>query len=192
MKDESKEIIGNPDHEVFTTNEASGYLQYAGERLGWHVISDTHRGDVERCHRLEVRETGDGFQIHNVSFERATDWRDWRERRRELKSESFQSSLEAVQHVKDYERGYWGAVTEDLQEQRERERIEAGHELASLQHRANKNQRDIVDMSYDDGLSPKAALELERHHRLELASEFRQAAEALRIGVVEENRGYER
>ena len=78
------------------------------------------------------------------------------------------------------------------EQERERERAQAGHELASLQHRAKTNQRDIVDMIYDDGLTPKEALELERHHRLELAREFRQAVETLRLGMVEESRGHER
>ena len=94
-------------------------------------------------------------------------------------------------------------------DQRERERIEAGHELAALmQPRAKGIEWDIVDMVYDDGLTPKEALALERQARLkpisfigkdilavqkevkpviedskayreELAREFRRAIEAL-------------
>ena len=77
-------------------------------------------------------------------------------------------------------------------EQLEGERVEAGHELASIQRRAKVIQRDIVDMVYDDGLTPKEALALERQRTLELVREFWQAAETLRIGMVEENNGYER
>src|SRR5262249_58075369 len=52
-------------------------------------------------------------------------------------------------------------------DQRERERIEAGHELAaSRQRRAKGIQRDIVDMVYDDGLTPKEALASKRQARL--------------------------
>lgn len=73
-------------------------------------------------------------------------------------------------------------------------------------------QRDIVDMYYDDGLTNEEALEIEQQtlavqpvppvvedwlrsawvgskaYRLELAREFRQAAETLRLGMVEDNR----
>ena len=44
----------------------------------------------------------------------------------------------------------------------ERERIEAGHELAREAYRGRRT-RDIVDMGYDDdGLTPKEALEIEK------------------------------
>jgi hypothetical protein len=168
MKGEANEIIGNADYEVFTTNGVPGYLEYAGGRFGWHVVPEAQRGDMERCYRLEVRETRNGFQVHKVSFERAMDWRDWRERNRELKSELFQSSLEAAQYIKEYECA------------------------ASTRHIAKGIQCDIVDMVYDDGLTPKEALEVERLHRLELAREFRQAAKSLRIGMVQERQDYER
>ena len=79
-----------------------------------------------------------------------------------------------------------------LNRERERERAQAGHELASMQNRPKTNQRDIVDMVYDDGLTTKEALELKRHHRLELAREFRQAVETIRLGMVEESRGHDR
>jgi hypothetical protein len=72
-------------------------------------------------------------------------------------------------------------------DQRDRERQEAGHELAaSMQRTAKGLQRDIVDMGYEDGLTPKEALELERQHRMELARDFRQAVDALRIGMLQE------
>lgn len=90
------------------------------------------------------------------------------------------------------------------EEQRELERIEAGWELARQAHRGRPT-RDIVDMVYDDGLTPKEALEIEKlrpigflgkdilairkevkpvakdskAYRIELAHEFRQAIEAL-------------
>jgi hypothetical protein len=42
------------------------------------------------------------------------------------------------------------------EQERKRERIEAGHELVRLgRKRTNLIQRDIVDMLYDDGLTPK-------------------------------------
>jgi hypothetical protein len=49
----------------------------------------------------------------------------------------------------------------------ERERIEAGHELARLrcQGATKLIQRDIVDMFYDDGLTPKEALEIQKVRR---------------------------
>jgi hypothetical protein len=45
----------------------------------------------------------------------------------------------------------------------ERERIEVGHELVRLGRKpTNLIQRDIVDMGYDAGLTPKEALDIER------------------------------
>jgi len=87
----------------------------------------------------------------------------------------------------------------------ERQRIEAGHELAREAYRGRRT-RDIVDMGYDDdGLTPKEALEIEKlrpigflgkdilaiqkevkpvtesskAYREQLADEFRQAIGAL-------------
>jgi hypothetical protein len=87
----------------------------------------------------------------------------------------------------------------------ERQRIEAGHELAREAYRGRRT-RDIVDMGYDDdGLTPKKALEIEKlrpigflgkdilaiqkevkpvtesskAYREQLADEFRQAIGAL-------------
>ena len=89
----------------------------------------------------------------------------------------------------------------------EGERTQAGHELARLRCRGKTKliQRDIVDMFYDDGLTPKEALEIQKvrpigflgkdilalekevkpviedskAYREQLAHEFRQAIEAL-------------
>jgi len=72
------------------------------------------------------------------------------------------------------------------EEQRNRERIEAGWELERLGRKARMNTRDIADMVYDDGLTPKEALEIERRHRVELAREFRRAVDALRTGMLQE------
>ena len=92
-----------------------------------------------------------------------------------------------------------------MKEQRDQERIEAGHELASIEGRAKAVQRDIVDMDYDDGLTPKEALEIQKvrpigflgkdilavekevkpaiehseAYRKQLAHDFRRAIEAL-------------
>jgi hypothetical protein len=46
----------------------------------------------------------------------------------------------------------------------ERERMEAGHELARLRSQGATKliQRDVVDMFYDDGLRPKEALEIQK------------------------------
>ena len=80
------------------------------------------------------------------------------------------------------------------EQERERERIEAGHELVRLgRKRTNLIQRDIVDMVYDDGLTSKEALEVERQHRAELARDFRQAVDLLRTGLLnQEGKDYER
>ena len=73
------------------------------------------------------------------------------------------------------------------EKERERERIEAGHELVRVgRKRTNLIQRDIVDLVCDDGLTPKEALEIERQRRVELAREFRQAVDALRTGMLQE------
>jgi hypothetical protein len=76
------------------------------------------------------------------------------------------------------------------EQERQRERIEAGHELVRLgRKRTNLIQRDIVDEFSDalyDPLTPKEALEVERQHRAELAREFRQAVDALRAGMLQE------
>lgn len=80
------------------------------------------------------------------------------------------------------------------EQEHERERIEAGHELVRLgRKQTNLIQRDIVDMVYDDGLTPKEALEVERLHRAELARDFRQAVDLLRTGLLDqEGKDYER
>src|SRR5262249_45758803 len=68
-------------------------------------------------------------------------------------------------------RCFW---TDDSENQRERERIEAGWELGGKAYKAPPT-RDIVDMFYDDELTREEALRLERQ---ELAREFREAVEA--------------
>jgi len=77
------EVVRNADYEVFLTSGAPGYLEYAGTAQGRHVTIDADKGDLERCHRMEVRETRLGFEIHKASFERAVDWTAWRETLRE-------------------------------------------------------------------------------------------------------------
>ena len=65
-------------------------------------------------------------------------------------------------------------LTDDSENQRERERIEAGWELGRKAYKGPRT-RDIVDMFCDDGLPPEEAL---WHERQELAREFREAVEA--------------
>jgi hypothetical protein len=80
------------------------------------------------------------------------------------------------------------------EQERQRERIEAGHELVRLgRKRTILIHRDIVEMVYDDGLTPKEALDVERQHRAELARDFRQAVDLLRSGLLkQEGEDYER
>jgi hypothetical protein len=99
------EEIRNADYEVFLTNGAHGYLEHAGTALGHHVTADAQRGDMERCHRMEVRETRSGFEIQKASFERAVDWTEWRETGRERHG-VYQNRQEAVQAVKSAEKEY--------------------------------------------------------------------------------------
>src|SRR5215472_16401386 len=98
------------------------------------------------------------------------------------------------------------------EEQRNWERIEAGHELVRLGRKPARNSRDLVDMIYDDGLTPKEALEIQKvrpigflgkdilaiqkdvkpvvkhskAYREQLAREFRDAVDALRQGLLHE------
>ena len=65
-------------------------------------------------------------------------------------------------------------LTDDSENQRERERIEAGWELGRKAYKGPP-KRNIVDNFYEDGLTPEEALRLERQ---ELAHEFREAVEA--------------
>ena len=65
-------------------------------------------------------------------------------------------------------------LTDDSENQRERERIEADWELGRKAYKGPRT-RDIVDMFCDNGLTPEEAL---RHERQELAREFREAVEA--------------
>jgi hypothetical protein len=146
---------------VFLTNETPGYLEYAGTPFARRYTIDRYGDDIERCRRLEVRETRHGFRVHNVRFERACDSVEWREASREFTMPLYQSSLEAVQYVKDYERDYFGAVAVDLEDQLEAQRIETGHELARMAHKGRPT-RDIVDMDFNDGLTPEEALQLEK------------------------------
>ena len=154
--------------DVFLTNGAPGYLEYAGTPPGKCVTIDARPGNLERCRRLEARETRRGFQVHNVAFERAVDWVEWAETSREAK-EIYQSSLEAVQFVGDYERDYLGAVAEDLDGQGERASVEQAYELG---RKPAMITRDIVDMVYDDGLTPKELWSSIDGHRVELHASF--------------------
>jgi hypothetical protein len=99
------EVVRNADYEIFLTNGAHGYLEHAGTALGHHVRADAQRGDMERCHRMEVRETRSGFEIQKASFERAVDWTEWRETGRERQG-VYQNREEAVQAVKSAEKEY--------------------------------------------------------------------------------------
>jgi hypothetical protein len=177
-----------------TADGVGGHLEYIGQPL--NVDGSVH------CWRREVRETLAGFEVHDVRFMKFRGY--WREAYRD-KNDVYKSKAEAIQAVKQHEKGWWEAVADDLEEQRDRERIEAGHELAREAHRGPP-KRDIVDMGYDDdGLTPKEALEIEKlrpigflgkdilaiqkeakpvtddskAYREQLAHEFRQAIEAL-------------
>jgi hypothetical protein len=86
--------------------------------------------------------------------------------------EIYQSSLEAVQFIRDYERQYLGAVAEDLDDQRERACIERAYELGRLERKPAMITRDIVDMVYDDGLTPKELWSSIDDHRVELHASF--------------------
>ena len=196
--------------EIFITVDGiGGHLEYVGKPFARGYVANRLGDDIERCRRLEVRETRHGFQVHNVRFERACDSVEWREASREFTIPLYQSSLEAVQYVKDYKRDYFAAVAEDLEEQLDRERIEAGWELDRISRDLvpGRATRDIVDVGHDDGLTPKQALEVEKQTqglkpigflgkdilavevdpviadskacRHELADEFRKAIEAL-------------
>jgi hypothetical protein len=159
---------------LITADGVSGYLEYVGNPL----VVDR----AVHCWRREVRETLAGFEVYDVRFRKSQG--QWCEASRE-KYGVYQSKGEAIDAVKEHERGWWEAVAEDLEEQRDRERIEAGWELARQVHRGRPT-RDIVDMAYDDGLTPKQALEIGRQARVELAQEFREAVDALQKGLLHE------
>ena len=128
-----------------------GHLEYVGHPLG--VDGSVH------CWRREVRETLAGFEGYDVRFRKSQGR--WREATRD-KSTICQSKGEAIQAVKDRERGWWEVEADDLEEQRERAHIEAGRELG---REPSRYCRDTVDMVYDDGLTPKEALKIERQRR---------------------------
>ncbi len=113
QKDKQLDVVSNADYEVFLTNGAPGYLEYAGTAQGRHVTIDVERGDMERCHRMEVRETRSGFEIHKASFERAVDWTEWRETGRERltveqnRQKAVESVKSAVDHVDGHERQHY-------------------------------------------------------------------------------------
>jgi hypothetical protein len=161
--------------DVFVTADGvGGHLEFIGQPL--NVDGSVH------CWRREVRETLAGFEVHDVRFMKFRGY--WREAYRD-KNDVYESKAEAIQAVKQHEKGWWEAVADDLEEQRDRERIEAGWELGREPGRGRAT-RDIVDMVYDDGLTPKEGLELERQHRVELAREFRDAADALQSALIQE------
>jgi hypothetical protein len=110
QKDKQLDVVSNADYEVFLTNGAPGYLEYAGTAQGRHVTIDVERGDMERCHRMEVRETRSGFEIHKASFERAVDWTEWREAGRERLTieQNRQKAVESVKSAVDHlDAGHW-------------------------------------------------------------------------------------
>ena len=71
---------------------------------------------------------------------------------------------------------------DDSKEQRDRERIEAGWELERLVRKLRMNTRDIVDMVYDDGLTPKAALDRSQC----LAREFPEPIDAGKAELIDD------
>ena len=179
--------------DVFVTADGvGGHLEYVHQPL--NVDGSVH------CWRREVRETLAGFEEHDVRFMK---FRGYRHEAYRDKNDVYESKAEAIQAVKQHDKGWWEAVADDFEEQRDRERIEAGHELAREWGRPT---RDIVDMGYDDdGLTPKEAPEIEKlrpigflgkdilaiqkevkpvtesskAYREQLADEFRQAIGAL-------------
>jgi hypothetical protein len=128
--------------EIFLTDGAPGYLEYAGDAL-----SRVGYSSVERCRRLEVRETRNGFEIHEVRFSRALDSQEWHERARR-KRQTYQNRLEAIEAVKVYERGYWEAVAEDLEDQLDRVRTEREleHQSSSLPKVMTQQKQTTRDM----------------------------------------------
>ena len=185
--------------EVFVTADGvGGHVEHVGHPL-------TTSGSIH-CWRREVRETLAGFEVYDVRFRKSSG--QWREASRD-KFDVYQSKAEAIEAVKEHERGWWEAVADDLEEQRDRKRIEAGWELDQISRDLvpGRATRDVVDMGHDDGLTPKQALEVEKQtrglkpigflgkdilavevdpviadskvYRQELADEFRKTVEAL-------------
>ena len=189
---------------IFITADGTrGHLEYVGEPL-------TTAGSIYSFRR-EVRETRAGFEVHDVTFRKVRG--NWHEDGRDV-FETYESKLKAIEAVKEHEKSWFECVRDELKEQLERkriedgyQRIEAGRELDRISRDAvpGRATRDIVDMDFDDGLTPKQALELEKRrlkpigflgkdilaievspaiqdaksYRQELADEFRKAIEAL-------------
>jgi hypothetical protein len=139
------------DQKFITTEGVGGCLEYTGRPLG--------ADGRYYANRSEVRQVLAGFEVHDVQFKSSAVG--CLEDRRAI-SGVYQSKSEAIQAVKDSEREWFQCVAEDLEDQRERQRIEAGHELVRLGSKSARNSRDIVDEFCDDGLTPKEALEIER------------------------------
>ena len=150
-KHESKNQAAMKDEMLITADGVGGHLEYVGTPL-------TVDGSIY-CWRREVRETLAGFEVYDVEFRKSQGR--WCEASRD-KSTICQSKGEAIQAIKDHERSWWEAVADDLEEQRERAQIEAGWELG---REPSRYSRDIVDMVYDAGLTPKETLEIERQRR---------------------------
>jgi hypothetical protein len=74
----------------------------------------------------------------------------------------------------------------------QRERIEAGHEVASLrcQGATKLIQRDIVDMFYDDGLTAKEALEIQKVRPIGFLGKDILAVEKAVKAVIEDSKAY--
>jgi hypothetical protein len=179
------EVVRNADYEVFLTNGAPGYLEYVGTALGRHVTIDAERGDMERCHRLEVRETRGGFEIHKASFERAVDWIEWRETLRERQG-VYQNRQEAVESVKSVDKDYQRQracegdrriiVDTRMRKEREEERISRGW--------AEGEGCQASDMPE---LSPEERLETDRQKSDETTGKITSnAKKALKLFVLED------
>ena len=74
-----------------------------------------------------MREVREGFQVHDVRFKNKSGR--WMEDRRNIMA-VYQSKAEAIAAVKESDRGWFECVAEDLEEQRERQRIETRLELS--------------------------------------------------------------
>jgi hypothetical protein len=191
------------DNIFMTADRVPGHLEYSGNPI---VTKDSREAKV--CHRWEVRETREGFRLNDVTFTKSRGQLAWHEVMRQ-EWDTYESKLGAIEAVKVQEKSYWEAVADDLAEQCDRERIEAGWELDRISRDLvpGRAPRGIVDMGHDDGLTPKQALEVEKQtrglkpigflgknilaveadpiiadskaYRQELADEFRKAVEAL-------------
>jgi hypothetical protein len=164
--------------EVFlTAGGVPGYLAYTGTPVA-RVFG---HGPTERCHRWEVRETLAGFEIHDVGFRRGLRLDGvWHEISRE-NWQTYQGRSEAIEAITVHERSYQEAVADDLEEQRDRARIEAGFELArdpetSGRRTMSEEPPRPVGFIGKDILAIPAS-----DDREQLAAEFRAAVEVAKL-----------